>query len=186
MERLVHSICAIVKKNAVSKWQPWPHGSPAPAQQPQYWVAIDPDPSGFFRCGRRHAGPDTRRSWLLVLAVTPCIHVGEHPFARAVGRVMGGGRCTRPRPSSSWWRLRRARCWSCPSRTCTGRTIGLVTRGGRASPKSIRCLPARLRQASAVRTTPIGLALTPVDGVPIGAEAVALRHVVRWEEAIPG
>src|SRR4030095_4267653 len=50
----------------------------------------------------------------------------------------------------------------------------------------IRCLPARLLQASAVRTTPIGLALTPVDGVPIGVEAVALRHVVLWEEAILG
>jgi len=73
-----------------------------------------------------------------------------------------------------------------PSRTCTGRAIDLVTGRGRASYKSIRCLPARLRQASTVQTAAIGLALTPVDGVPIGAEAVALRHVVLWEEAIPG
>ena len=74
----------------------------------------------------------------------------------------------RPRPSSSLWSLRRGRCWSCPSRTCTGQPIGLVMGRGRASSKSIRCLPASLRQASAVRTTAIGLALTPADGVPIG------------------
>jgi hypothetical protein len=37
-----------------------------------------------------------------------------------------------------------------------------------------------------VQTTAIGLALIPVDGVPIGGEPVALRHVVLWKEAIPG
>jgi hypothetical protein len=61
-----------------------------------------------------------------------------------------------------------------------GGAIGLVTARGRASSRSIGCLPASLRQASHRADD------RHLDGVPMGAAPVLLRHVVRWEKTAPG